>query len=144
MKRLRLTLYDLNLFRDSRNLHEEALFRCEDSQYEVDLVLDSMKSTLRAMDTLLLKSGGAALPPGFKLGKNSLSVIHLKSISRMYGSRGHEVLKVLRESPGNMIPVILERLRSSIPIWEEKKLALAEGWRDIMYKNYYKSLDHQR
>ncbi len=40
------------LFMYSKNIHEEELFKCEDSQYEFDLVLDSMKSSLRRLEKL--------------------------------------------------------------------------------------------
>ncbi len=62
----------------------------------------------------------------------------------MYGEQGYDMLKLLRASPEDAIPTVIARLRQYIPMWEKKKLRLSFHWRNIMERNYFKSLDHQR
>ena len=36
---------------------------------------------------------------GFKLSSSSLSILHVKAISRIYGENGYEILALLKEAP---------------------------------------------
>jgi paired amphipathic helix protein Sin3a len=94
-----------------KNQYEEALFRCEDERFEIDMVLDANHSTLRVLEPLVeeisllqqneaaLSGGGAVTPDGedrapvsqngvggarfqYKLDKRTLSVMHVTSILR--------------------------------------------------------------
>jgi paired amphipathic helix protein Sin3a len=35
-----------------RNQYEEALFKCEDDRYEIDMVMDANRSTIRALEPI--------------------------------------------------------------------------------------------
>lgn len=74
-----------------RNQYEEALFRCEDERYEVDLIIDTNASTIRLLEplneeieTLRRSSGGFQWQ--FRLDRRALGVVHLKAIARVYGA----------------------------------------------------------
>jgi len=107
-----------------RNQYEEALFKCEDDRYEIDMVMDANRSTIRALEPiaqsiLLLdtsspdtaaasSSSSSSSSTGkyqYRLDKRALSVMHLKAIARVYGDAGDRVLELLRKNPAGAIPV---------------------------------------
>jgi paired amphipathic helix protein Sin3a len=156
-----------------KNQYEEALFKCEDDRYELDMVIDSNLSTIRALEPLALEieglkeqankivgkapegdvemgntgaSSSSPTPTGlqkFKLDRRTLSVIHLKAIARVYGDRSTEMFELLRKSPASAIPVILARLKTKDEEWRRQRTKLNEGWKETLEKNYIKSLDHR-
>lgn len=90
-----------------RNQYEEALFRCEDERFEVDMLIDTVASTIRALRPLVeevntLRHMSAATGDAWhcKLDGRSLSVLHLRVIARVYGDHGHEILEVRHASEG--------------------------------------------
>jgi paired amphipathic helix protein Sin3a len=130
-----------------RNVFEEALFKCEDDRYEMDMVVDANKATIRRLGPIAeeiarLKESGQPLYQ-FRLDKRALGVIHLKSIARIYGGSGNEVLELLRKNPAGAIPVILERCKEKALEWGGQMKGLNEQWKDVLEKNYQKSLDHR-
>lgn len=92
-----------------RNQYEEALFRCEDERFEIDMVIDSNTATIRVLEPLAeeiaaLKSQEesegltAQATIQYKLDKRTLGTIHLNAITRIYGDHGLEVRPVFRPS----------------------------------------------
>ncbi len=108
-----------------KNQYEEALFKCEDERFEIDMIIDSNMSTIRILEPLAeeiaslkslnaannanqtngVKNNGTAtnntIVPRFslQLDKRHLSTIHLNSIARIYGEHGEEILELLRKNP---------------------------------------------
>jgi len=105
-----------------KNQYEEALFRCEDERFEIDMVLDANHSTIRILEPLVEEISllqynesseeGAVTPDGdlppasrnvgaggsrfqYKLDKRTLSVHHVNSITRIYGDSGNEILEMM-------------------------------------------------
>ena len=101
------------------------MFKCEDDRYEIDMVMDANRSTIRALEPiaqsiLLLdtsspdtaasssSSSSSSSYTGkyqYRLDKRALSVMHLKAIARVYGDAGDRVLELLRKNPAGAIPV---------------------------------------
>ena len=52
-------------------------------------------------------------------------------------------LDLLRRNPAGAIPVILKRLRQKDLEWRKARQQLNSQWKDIVVKNYDKSLDHR-
>ena len=142
-----------------RNQYEEALFKCEDDRYEIDMVMDANRSTIRALEpiaqnieALAAASGSAAGGVGgaggaskyqYRLDKRALTVMHLKAIARVYGDAGDRVLELLRKNPAGAIPVILARLKQKAVEWGKARQNLDKQWKEVLEKNYQKSLDHR-
>ncbi|CAE7837448.1 SNL1, partial [Symbiodinium sp. KB8] len=76
----------------------------------------------------------------FRLDKRSLSVLHLKAIARVYGDYGNEMLELLRKNPAGAIKIILKRLKQKDGEWRRARLDLNK---EVLEKNYQKSLDHR-
>eukprot|EP00941_MAST-03F_sp_MAST-3F-sp1_P000344 g344.t1 len=140
-------------FKNSRkNAYEEALFRCEDERYEIDMVIEANLATIRLLEPLAEdvkklreehKAKGGADQIQYRLDRRSLSVTHLKAIGRIYADHGHEILELLRKNPAGAIPIILKRLKQKNVEWRRVRKELDKGWREVLKKNYTKSLDHR-
>ena len=95
-----------------KNQYEEALVRCEDERYEIDMVIDNNASAIQCLMPLnseiaLLKSIDQ-FDWQFRLDRRSLGVLHLKAIARIYGEHGNEALELLRKNPAGAIPILLK------------------------------------
>lgn len=131
-----------------KNQYEEALFRCEDERYEVDMVIDNNVSTIRVLEPLVeeintLRAAPESAEWQFRLDRRSLGVLHLKAIHRVYGEHGAEMLELMRRNPASALPVILKRLKQKDEEWRRVRLELNKGWKEVLEKNYHKSLDHR-
>lgn len=154
-----------------KNQYEEALFKCEDERFEIDMVIDSNMCTIRVLEPLAeeiatLKAvetiprgalngeanGGqqagansASIAPrfSFQLEKRHLSTIHLNSIARIYGDHGEEILELLRRNPAGTIPVLLKRLKQKDLEWRKARTELNKHWREVVEKNHTRSFDHR-
>ena len=149
-----------------RNQYEDALFKCEDDRYEMDMVMDANRSAIKALEPIALaiksleeqgkadraKQADGGVPPAddgstkkyqYRLDKRALSVMHLKAIARVYGDAGDRVLELLRKNPAGAIPVILSRLKQKAVEWGQARQHLDKQWKEVLEKNYQKSLDHR-
>lgn len=142
-----------------KNQYEEALFKCEDERFEIDMIIDSNINTVRVLEPIAEEiasfeaihrkkdkgdlANSALSRISFQLDKRQLSTIHLNAISRIYGDHGEEILDLLRKNPTATIPVILKRLKQKDLEWRKARLELNNHWKEIMEKNHYKSFDHR-
>ncbi|KDO22464.1 hypothetical protein SPRG_22307 [Saprolegnia parasitica CBS 223.65] len=129
-----------------KNQYEEALFKCEDERFEIDMVIDANASTIAILTPLAkeIETLSATSPTGWQyvLDKGALRVTHLNAITRIYGEAGHQILELLRKHPAGAIPVILKRLLQKDEEWRRARQDLNKQWKDVNEKNYHKSLDH--
>ncbi len=95
-----------------KNQYEEALFRCEDERYEIDMVIDNNASAINCLDGINREMSLARLGGGvawdFRIDPRSLSTIHVKAIARIYGEFGRQALELLHKNPVVGVPVILQ------------------------------------
>ena len=117
---------------------------------------DANRSTIRALEPIaksieeLNASNGTASSNNtssgkyqFRLDKRALTVMHLKAVARVYGDAGDRVLELLRKNPAGAIPVILARLKQKAVEWGKARQHLDKQWKEVLEKNYQKSLDHR-
>ena len=138
-----------------KNQYEEAIFRCEDDRFEIDMIIDSNMSTIRILEPIAAEiaeitalegnAGGGhhASRFSFQLEKRNLTTIHINSISRLYGDHGPEILELLRKNPAGTIPVVLKRLKQKDVEWRKARQELSQQWKEVMSKNFEKSFDHR-
>lgn len=128
-----------------KNQYEEALFRCEDDRFEIDMVLETTRSCidrlqqyeeeLKAMPEEAREN--AVMPEGY------LGAVSMRAIVRIYGERGDEMGYLVKTAPQATIPVVLKRLNQKMEEWRQLKSEMLPIWDDVYLKNYAKSLDHQ-
>ncbi len=82
-----------------KNQYEEALFKCEDERFEIDMVIDANASTIailaplnKEIEALQATSGGSHGGWQYVLDKGTLRVTHLNAITRIYGESGRNTL----------------------------------------------------
>jgi paired amphipathic helix protein Sin3a len=54
-----------------------------------------------------------------------------------------QILELLRKIPGSAIPVILTRLKQKDEEWRRQRIELNKEWKEVLERNYHKSLDHR-
>eukprot|EP01132_Coremiostelium_polycephalum_P002155 gene2155-2654_t len=126
-----------------KNQYEEILFKCEDERFELDLVIELNSSTIRILDPILKSLNEMPEIEKLKFRMPSLEVLHHRSIERLYGSKGSEIITAMYNNPLITLPVILKRLKQKDQEWNKAKREWNKVWKDTTEKNYYKSLDHQ-
>jgi len=127
-----------------KNQYEEMLFKCEDDRFELDLVIELNASTLRVLEPIVKQFGEMNDEEIGKFRLDSyLDVLHLRSIERIYGDKGQEVIDAMFTNPVQTIPIIVRRLKQKDQEWTRGRREWNKIWREVNEKNYYKSLDHQ-
>ncbi|KAH9526139.1 Paired amphipathic helix protein Sin3a [Dermatophagoides farinae] len=128
--------------------YEEYVYRCEDERYELDLIIETNLSTIRVLESVQRKM--EIMSPeeksNFKLDDTlggSSHVIHINSIRRIYGENSVNVIEGIKNSPANVIPLVLRRLISKDEEWRDAQKQFNRNWREQNEKYYLKSLDHQ-
>jgi paired amphipathic helix protein Sin3a len=131
-----------------KNQYEEALFRCEDDRFELDMVLETTKVTVAALEPIAEKI--ASLPAEeratYRLAEGELTPIHLRSIERLYGigtDQGSDIRRMIQDYPAVTCPIVLARLKEKEIEWRKVKVEVTPIWVDVYEKNYNKSLDHR-
>lgn len=140
------------IFKSSvKNEFEETLFRTEDHRFELDLVIAHNASAINALQPLAEKinqlkaetaQGEAAERPKFRLA-DSLNVLQLKAIERIYGQHARDILDGLKKNPETAIPIILKRLRQKDDEWRRAQREWNKIWNETVADNYRRSLDYQ-
>lgn len=135
-----------------KNQYEEALFKCEDERFEIDMVIEANASTISILEPLaheidVLKkatesSGDDDKMWNYVVDKGTFRVTHLNAITRIYGESGSQILELLRKHPASAIPIILKRLKQKDEEWRRAREDLNRQWKEVNEKNYHKSLDH--
>ncbi|XP_059639668.1 paired amphipathic helix protein Sin3-like 5 isoform X2 [Cornus florida] len=109
-----------------RNQYEEILFRCEDDRFELDMLLESVRSTAERAEELL-NSGESS--------ERKFAALDLRCIERLYGDHGLDVIDILRKDPYVALPVILARLKQKQGEWTKCRKDFNKVWREVYAKN---------
>jgi paired amphipathic helix protein Sin3a len=72
-----------------KNQYEEALFRCEDDRFELDMCIETNASTLKKLRPL--RDLFATMTPEdralWRLPESELGAIHFRAVERIYGDQ---------------------------------------------------------
>ncbi|KAJ0754471.1 putative transcription regulator Others family [Helianthus annuus] len=127
-----------------RNQYEESLFRCEDDRFELDMLLESVKSTAKRAEELLNNINNKIISPDTPIRiEDHFPALNLRCMERLYGDHGLDAMETLRRNPSAALPVVLTRLKQKQEEWTKCKSDFNKVWADIYAKNHYKSLDHR-
>ncbi|KAI4375306.1 hypothetical protein MLD38_013190 [Melastoma candidum] len=123
---------------------EESLFRCEDDRFELDMLLESVSSTMKRVEEVLssVNENIKSLETPIQV-ENYFSALNLRCIERLYGDHGLDVMDIIRKNPVVSLPVILSRLRQKQEEWTKCRSDFNRIWAEIYAKNHYRSLDHR-
>ena len=131
-----------------KNQYEEALFRCEDDRFELDMVLEDDEGDVAALEPIAATIAGDAAEERatYRLAEGELTPIHLRSIERLYGigtDQGSDIRRMIQDYPAVTCPIVLSRLKEKEIEWRKVKVEVTPIWVDVYEKNYNKSLDHR-
>ena len=131
-----------------KNQYEESLFRCEDDRFELDMVLETNKVTMVALEPIIekLKCMTTEEASHFRIPEGALSPVHLRAIERLYGigtDHGQDIRRMILDYPAATSHVVMARLKQKDIDWKKVKVEVAPIWVDVYEKNYNKSLDHR-
>ncbi|CAM6050285.1 unnamed protein product [Sphagnum compactum] len=126
-----------------KNQYEESLFRCEDDRYELDMLLETTLSTANLVGESVEKPLDGVKQESPHHLPDQLSAIHLRSIERVYGDHGADIIELLRKNPIPTAPVIYNRLRQKQEEWINCQVEMNKVWSEVYTKNSYKALDHR-
>ena len=72
-----------------KNQYEEALFRCEDDRYELDMVIETNSSTIRAIKPLCedIMKMNPEEKANYRVPEGVMSPVHYRCIQKIYGER---------------------------------------------------------
>ncbi|KAH7852863.1 hypothetical protein Vadar_030208 [Vaccinium darrowii] len=127
-----------------RNQYEESLFRCEDDRFELDMLLESVRSTAKQAEELLdcINDDTISSEGPIRI-EDHFTALNLRCIERLYGGHGIDVMDLLRMNPSVALPVILTRLKQKQEEWTKCRSDFNKVWAEIYAKNHCKSLDHR-
>ncbi|ORY05687.1 hypothetical protein BCR34DRAFT_571812 [Clohesyomyces aquaticus] len=132
-----------------KNQYEEGLHRIEEERHDYDFNIEACTRTIQQLEPIasqLLTMKGEdrlnfVLPPA--LGGQS-ETIYKRVIMKIYGrEKGKDVITELFQMPWNVIPVLLNRLKSRLEDWKAAQREWEKVWREQTQKIFWKSLDHQ-
>ncbi|CAL0321769.1 unnamed protein product [Lupinus luteus] len=127
-----------------RNQYEESLFRCEDDRFELDMLLESVSSASKQAEELYNNiTENKINMESLSCIEDHFTVLNLRSIERLYGDHGLDVIEILRKNPTHSLPVIITRLKQRQEEWSRCRSDFNKVWAEIYAKNHYKSLDHR-
>ncbi|XP_020586543.1 paired amphipathic helix protein Sin3-like 4 [Phalaenopsis equestris] len=126
-----------------KNPYEESLFKCEDDRFELDMLIESAKSTTKRVEELLekMQNNTFNLESPFHI-EDYFTVLHLRCIERLYGDHGLDVIDVLRKNATNALLIILTRLKQKQEEWSKCRADFNKVWAEIYSENHQKSLDN--
>ena len=111
-----------------KNQYEESLFKCEDDRFELDMLIETNASTIRAIEPLLdegEKDRGRGKPD-----LRGLKAFHFQAIERVYGDHGQEIVDHIKRAPLVAINVVLPRLRQKDEEWRKARRDMNKVYTD--------------
>eukprot|EP01096_Ripella_sp_DP13-Kostka_P010862 TRINITY_DN433_c0_g2_i2.p1 TRINITY_DN433_c0_g2~~TRINITY_DN433_c0_g2_i2.p1 ORF type:complete len:1109 (-),score=559.54 TRINITY_DN433_c0_g2_i2:192-3518(-) len=126
-----------------KNQFEEVLFKCEDDRYELDMVIELNLSTIRAFEMIIRQIMEFPRNDLAHFRVEPLDIQYVRSIERIYGTKGKEMIQLIYNNPVVAVPIVLRRLRTKDQEWRKVRSEWNKIWREINEKNYHKALDHQ-
>ena len=127
-----------------RNSYEDALLRCEDERFELDVAISSFASCVDYLNRVQTEYQ-EAIEKGerYEIKEDSMRNPKMKPVFRMYGDSAQIMLEKFEADPVQVIPVLLYRLDMENDMLARKKVEQNKIWKEICEKNYHKSLDHK-
>lgn len=126
------------------NTHEMALFKAEDERFELEMMVDRVEWAINKLEPIAeeLSTLSRTEKQRYEV-YDRLNVIVLRTIQRLYGEHGNEVVDWLYDCPGAAVPIILARLKQRELELRAIQHEQHKIWVDVYDKNYHKALDHR-
>ncbi|KAF6144609.1 hypothetical protein GIB67_006101 [Kingdonia uniflora] len=116
----------------SKSQYEKCQFRCEDDRFELDMVMQYVKSTITCVEDLLdkIKANAVGTDGPICIG-DYFKAMNLRSIQYLYGDRGLDVIEGLRQNANISLPIVLARLKQKQQEWSRSRLECNQIWASV-------------
>ncbi|KAF6140989.1 hypothetical protein GIB67_006618 [Kingdonia uniflora] len=116
--------------------YEEIMFRCDEHMYELDMLLESVKSTTTRVEELLEKIHDNSIGSDDTICiEDHLSAMNLRCIERLYSNHGLDVVDRLRKKTSTSLPIICVRLKEKHREWSRCRTAFNPVWAKVYADN---------
>ncbi|GAU98128.1 hypothetical protein RvY_09310-2 [Ramazzottius varieornatus] len=116
-----------------KNLAEEAMFKCEDEKYEMDMLLASAEVAIDAMTMQFEKLSNAADNGQHCTWEDA--ALHRRIVTKLYTENAPIIMAHLTKNPLCTIPTVLDRIRQKHSQWIRVQNAMSEVWMEQARKN---------
>ncbi|GAB2261702.1 hypothetical protein Droror1_Dr00002699 [Drosera rotundifolia] len=126
-----------------KNPYEESLFKIEDDRYELDMLLEIAKATIKCAEDLLdqINRNEVETDMGISLEEH-LTAPQIRCIERLYDDWHLEMIDAISKNPSYYLPIIINRLKQKQEEWTTFRAMYNKDWGEAQAKVYHKSLDH--
>ena len=104
-----------------KNAFEDALFKCEDERFELDMATENACYTLKLLEKAYEEAN--KLTPeqqkNFVLDDSIFTKIRLRPIISIYSEHAAKIIEMLRNSPIKSLPVVISRIKLKIETWKK-------------------------
>lgn len=116
-----------------KNIHEEALSRCEEERHDYDINIEACNRTIQLMEPIVnsikLKTPDEQrdykLPPG--IGGMS-ETIYERVIKKIYGrDTGEQVIRDMFAMPAAVLPLLVWRLNQKVEEWKASLVSIVDS-----------------
>ncbi|KAK2643974.1 hypothetical protein Ddye_019169 [Dipteronia dyeriana] len=106
--------------------HEQVMFKFEDDRFEMDLLMERIRSTIVNVKKLwnAMKNNKINLASRIKI-EDHLSVVNMRCLERMYGDHALDMMEAIEKDPIIGLPQILKRLEQ-----KQEELKPSRQWFD--------------
>lgn len=127
-----------------RNIFEDALFKCEDERFELDININNLSSAISLLQQIQRDAAAAAdREDEYKIPEKTMASPKLIPIRKVFAEAAVTLIAKMQVAPLQVIPVLVSGLTQKYDELILKKRDYNRIWRDICEKNYSKSLDHK-
>jgi len=134
---------DLNFKTMRKNQYEESIFRAEDERFELDTTIETNSATIQLLQPIAAEIAGLSEQEKRRYKLSPLSAMHCKSIRRLYGAQGTQVIELMHKCPAAAVGALVTRLQQKDEEWRALRAQCSKTWKEVYEKNYTKSLDHR-
>ncbi|GFZ06540.1 hypothetical protein Acr_18g0007100 [Actinidia rufa] len=129
------------------NPYEKVMFKCEDDQFEVDMILERLRQVERHSEELFAyynKKNRNEFKNSISIVDKYLTILDFRCIKKLYGDSGDDMVEVFRRDPIRVgkeiiLPRVEQKIKEAIELRSEK----AEIWRKVCSENHQKAADHR-
>ena len=126
------------------NTHEMALFRAEDERYELDTMVGRTSMAVAQIESIAdeLATLSRVEKQRFDI-YDKIGLLPMRTIHKIYGDHGNDMVDLLYEHPAATIPIVLARLKQKDEEYRLVRHQQNRLWQEVFEQNYHKALDHR-
>merc|ERR1719379_1927424 len=108
------------------------------------MILECHRLALKKLENIAEEAqAGATGAAGATAALGNLHPVIQRSVTKLYGDKTPEVLKLVKLYPAKALPVVVARMKAKEAEWVDIQGHMTATWTKVYEQNYHKSLDHR-